>query len=135
MILRNRWVLAFLALALLTGCSLSNEQRAEREKILKNNINSFKDAVIQGNWDTIYSFSDGSSGNSSGFKDQLTQTWVPNAVLTGGETASLAWVDDGTAKVKLVWAFQAGGVGSFSAETFIWVWKDGAWKYHGRALR
>ncbi len=124
-----------LGLAVIAGCAISPEEKMAREQALKQAVESFVSSAVQGDWNGLYQMTDGSFGTPDRLKTQLTQTWVQNAVLTGADVASMAWVNDQTAKVKLNWAFQSQGVISFSSETFVWVWKAKGWKYGGRAIR
>lgn len=120
---------------LLGGCSLSAEEKTSREQALKQTIDSFIGDVVQANWTDAYRLTDGRFQNADHLKTQITQSWVTDATLTGGEIASMAWVSDQIAKVKLTWTFQSGSAQSFSNETFVWGWKGNGWKYRGRALR
>jgi hypothetical protein len=117
------------------GCSLSMEDKIAREQVLKQNVDSFVNSVVQGNWNDVIVQSVGDFDSVDSLKKHLMKSWVQDATLIGGQIASLAWVNDSTAKVKLNWSFQSGSVQSFSSETFIWVWKSGTWKYQGRSLR
>jgi hypothetical protein len=119
----------------LGGCSLSPDEKVSREQALKQAIDSFVANVVQSNWNDAYRLCDDSFPNADRLKTQITQSWVPDATLTSGEIASMAWVTDSTAKVKLTWTFQSGSVQTFSNETFVWVWKGNNWKYRGRAIR
>lgn len=133
---RKSVVLAYLLVAIgLGGCSLSPDQRVAREQSLKQAAENFINSASQANWNDIYRISDGSLDSADKLKDSLMKSWVPDATLTGGVIASMAWVTDSIAKVKINWAFQAGSVQSFSSETFIWGWDGNGWKYKGRALR
>ena len=123
------------SIAFLGGCSLSPDEKVAREQALKQTVDSFATAVVQGNWSAAYRLSDGSYPNADRMKQQITQSWVQDATLTNGDVASMAWVTDENAKVKLTWTFQLGSVESFSSETFVWGWKGNGWKYKGRALR
>jgi len=120
---------------LLVGCSLSPEEKVAREQALKQSVDSFSQSVIQSHWDDVYSMCDGNIESADKLKGQLVKTWVQDATLTGAEIASMAWVTDSLAKVKLTWTFQLGSVESFSSETFVWAWNGSAWKYRGRSLR
>lgn len=124
-----------LALVFLAGCSLSSEEKANREKGLQQAVLSFVAAVVQPNWQEAYHLTDGSMGSPDQLKNQMTQSWVQDATLTNGDVTSMAWVSDRIAKVKLTWSFQSGSVETFSNETFLWIWKGDGWKYKGRALR
>jgi hypothetical protein len=125
----------FVGLGFLNGCSLAPDQKVAREQLLKQAIESFENSVVQGNWTDVFGQSDGSFDNADKLKTHLMKTWVQDATLTGGDIASMAWVNDTAAKVKINWAFQSGSVQSFSSETFVWIWKGGGWKYAGRAVR
>jgi hypothetical protein len=128
-------ILLLSAVVLLGGCSLSPDEKVSREQALKQTVDSFVADVVQANWNDAYRISDGSFPNADRLKTQITQSWVNDATLTSGDIASMAWVTDETAKVKLTWTFQLGSVQSFSNETFVWGWKGNGWKYRGRALR
>lgn len=121
--------------ALMTGCSLSPDERVTRERVLQQTVLSFITDVVQTNWAEAYRLTDGSLGSPEQLKSQLMKSWVQDATLTNGDITSMAWMNNGTAKVKLTWSFQAGSVESFDNETFIWAWMGNAWKYKGRALR
>ena len=134
----KRWTRGFVALislVLLTGCSLSPEEKVTREQALKQAMDSFSDSVVQQRWDEAFKLSDGSFENVDKMKSHLMKPWVQDSTLTGGQIASMAWISDTIAKVKLNWTFQTGSVESFSSETFVWVWKGNSWKYRGRSLR
>ncbi|HVZ81797.1 MAG TPA: hypothetical protein VHE12_13505 [bacterium] len=122
-------------LVLLAGCSLSPEEKVAREQALKQTVDSFSAAVLQGNWTEAFRWTDGSIPGGDQLKQQITQSWVQDGTLTNAQVSSMAWVNDGTAKVKLTWTFQSGSVESFSNETFLWTWNGNGWKYRGRALR
>lgn len=122
-------------LLLSVGCSLSPEDKVAREQSLKQSVDSFTDSVVQGRWDEAFKLSDGSFDNQEKLKSHLMNPWVQDSTLTGGQIASMAWVSDSIAKVKLNWSFQTGSVESYSSETFIWVWKGNGWRYSGRSLR
>jgi hypothetical protein len=117
------------------GCALSPEDKVAREQALKQTVETFTESVVQSKWNDIYAMSDGSFDGAEKLKTHLTQTWVSDATLTTGQIASMAWINDGLAKVKLNWTFQSGSVQSFSSETFSWIWKGNGWKYQGRVLR
>jgi hypothetical protein len=121
--------------ALFGGCSLSPDEKVAREQALKQTVDSFVTDMVQSNWTDAYRLSDGSFPSSDRLKAQITQSWVTDATLTNGDIASMAWVTDEIAKVKLTWTFQSESVQSFSNETFVWCWKGNGWKYRGRALR
>ncbi len=129
------WALLFIVSALAAGCSLSPEEKVAREQALKQSVDSFSDSVVQGRWDEAFKLSDGSFENQEKLKSHLMKPWVQDSTLTGGQIASMAWVSDSIAKVKLNWSFQTGSVESYSSETFIWVWKGSNWRYSGRSLR
>lgn len=124
-----------LGLVLLAGCSLSPEQKVAREQALKQTTEAFENSIVQANWNDVYKMSDGGFESADKLKSSLIKTWVQDATLTGGVIASMAWITDNIAKVKVNWAFQSGSVQSFSSETFIWGWDGNNWKYKGRALR
>jgi hypothetical protein len=128
-------LMTFLGATCLGGCSLSPDQRVAREQSLKQAAENFINSASQANWNDIYRMSDGSFESADKLKDSLVKSWVQDATLTGGVIASMAWVTDNIAKIKINWAFQAGSVQSFSSETFIWGWDGNGWKYKGRALR
>lgn len=119
----------------LSGCSLSPEEKMGREQSLKQTMESFVDSTVQSRWDEVFKMTDGSFDTQDKVKGQITKPWSQDATLTGGAIASLAWVTDKVAKVKLTWTFQSGSVQSFSSDTFVWVWKGNGWKYKGRTLR
>lgn len=129
------WAFLFSGLFLTIGCSLSPEEKVGREQSLKQSVDSFTDSVVQGRWDEAFKLSDGSFDNQEKLKSHLMKPWVQDSTLTGGQIASMAWVSDGIAKVKLNWSFQTGSVESYSSETFIWIWKGNSWRYSGRSLR
>jgi len=124
-----------MVLLLLAGCSMSPEQRVEREKALKASVEAFNSNAVNGLWNEIYKVSTGDFKDPDALKDHLTQPWNQDAPLVDGMVASMAWMDDGLAKVKVNWLFQKGSVQSFSSETFVWIWKGGKWRYAGRSLR
>jgi hypothetical protein len=121
--------------ALLSGCSLSPDEKVAREQALKQTVDTFVADVIQSNWTEAYRLTDGSFPNADHLKAQITQSWVTDSTITDGTISSMAWVSDEIAKVKLTWTFQSGSVQSFSNETFVWGWKGNSWKYRGRAIR
>ncbi len=125
----------FLGLTLLTGCSLSPEEKVGREQALKQTVDSFADSVVQTKWDEVFKLSDGSFDSSDKLKGLLVKSWVSDAILTNGQIASMSWISDTIAKVKLTWTFQLGSVESYSSETFVWVWNGNGWKFRGRSLR
>ncbi len=128
------FVLLF-CLALFSGCSLSPDDKVTLEQSLKQNVDTFINGAVQVRWDDAFRLTDGNFSSSDNLREQLTKSWPQDGVVTGGEIASMAWVNDKTAKVKVNWAFQTGSVASFSSETFVWVLKGGSWKYLGRTLR
>src|SRR5580658_10374290 len=85
------------------GCSLSPDEKASREQALKQTVDSFVANVIQADWNDAYRLTDGSFPNADRLKTQIMQSWVTDATLTNGDIASMAWVSDETAKVKLTW--------------------------------
>lgn len=123
------------ALVLLAGCSMSPEERVERERALKASVEAFSMNAVQGRWDDIYKVTIGGFKDSNDLKEHLTKPWDQSTTLADGMVASMAWMDDGLAKVKVNWLFQSGSVQSFSSETFVWIWKGGKWRYAGRTLR
>ena len=129
------WILLLAVSALSAGCSLSPEEKVAREQALKQSVDSFSDSVVQGRWDEAFKLSDGNFENQEKLKGHLMRSWVQDSTLTGGQIASMAWISDSIAKVKLNWSFQTGSVESYSSETFIWVWKGNNWRYSGRSLR
>ena len=131
----NLLIPTLLSLVVLTGCSLSPDQKVGREVALKQAMESFVSTVVQSDWNSVYKMSDGSFDSANSLKANLMKTWVTDATLNGGEITSLAWINDSTSKVKLNWSFQAGSVQSFSSETYVWVWTGDAWKYKSRTLR
>jgi hypothetical protein len=127
--------LVLLAVVLLAGCSLSPEEKVARERALQQSIKNFIDSSEQSNWEELYRMSAGKFKDSDKLKEHLMMARVPNATLTGGVIASMAWEDNKTAIVKINWSFQAQSVQSLTSETTIWVWKGKNWRYLGRALR
>jgi hypothetical protein len=123
------------AMILLAGCSLSPEEKSTREKALKVAIESFVNSSEQSNWDELYRMSAGKFKDADQLREHLMMARVPNATLTGGTIASMAWENNKMAIVKINWSFQAQSVQSLTSETSIWVWKAKNWKYLGRALR
>lgn len=122
-------------LILVGGCSMTPEEKVSREQALKQAVDNFANSAVQGDFNGIYRMTDGNFDSADSLKAALMKSWVQDATLTGGQIASMAWLNDSTAKVKLNWVFQAQSVQSHSSETFIWNWKSGAWKFKGRALR
>ena len=132
----NKWLVVLLLwFSFIAGCSLSSDEKLAREQNLKQSMDTFISSIVQGQWDQVFHLTDGSIENVDKLKSQIMNSWVPDASLTGGVIASMAWVTDKTAKVKVNWAFQSESVQSFSSETYIFVWRDNVWKYKGRALR
>jgi len=117
------------------GCALTQDQKDELAKTLKQEVDSFIDNTVQSHWDNVYAMTTGSLGSSGKLKENLQKSLPDGSVLTGGDIASMAWEDDKTAKVKINWAFRQGNVTGFSSETFVWVLKGSTWQYLGRALR
>ncbi len=118
-----------------TACSLSPEQKEERIKQLKASTGGFIGAVISGNYADVQKYTTGRFDGAAALEQHLKQPWAVGPTLMLGTVASMAWVNDSTAKVKVVWTFQQGTQQSYSAETLLWVWKGGTWKYDGRTLR
>jgi hypothetical protein len=134
----TKWTLGLVftfALAFLTGCSLSPEEKVGREQALKQTVETFSDSIVQGKWDEAFKLTDGSFENVDKLKSHLMKPWVQESILTSNQIASMAWISDTIAKVKLTWTFQTGSVESYSNETFVWIWNGSAWKYRGRSLR
>ncbi len=130
------WVILALGLFILTGgCSLTPDEKMSREQTLKQTVDNFSAWAVQGDFNDIYRLTDGGFESPDALKTALMKSWAQDASLTGGQIASMAWVNDSTAKVKLNWVFQALSVRTYSSETFIWAWKSGTWKLRGRALR
>ena len=130
------WALPLvLSLLFLTGCSLTPEERAVREKGLKQVADQFIGAVIASDYKAAYGLSTGGLGSSASLEKHLKQPWNSSVSLSSGTVASMAWVGDDAAKVKVVWTFLDGVQMSHSAETTIWTWHDGKWRYEGRTLR
>jgi hypothetical protein len=118
------------------GCALTQDQKSNLEKVLKQQVDSFVDNSVQGKWDAVYALTTGSFGAADKLRENLKKTLPDNSALTGGDIASMAWEDDSTAKVKINWAFRlANNSTGFSSETYVWVLKGSNWKYKGRALR
>ncbi len=126
------FLLAFLALS---GCSLTTEEKSAREKSLKKTTGLFTSAVIAGDFRAAYGYTTGRLGNPAAFEKHLRIPWDPQSTLTKGTVSSMSWVGDDAAKVKIVWTFLQGVQQSYSAETSIWIWKNGKWHYEGRGLR
>jgi hypothetical protein len=119
----------------LAGCSLSDTDKTTREQILQQQVNAFINEAVQSNWSGLFQLSDGSAGDAGSLQKKLKFSWPDGAVLSGADIASMAWVNEKTAKVKINWSFQGQGAQSYSSETFIWIWRDGTWFYRGRAIR
>lgn len=124
-----------LAMMLTVGCSLAPAEKAKRADLLKDRAKSFIGAVQAGNFEELQRLSTGRFPNAQAMEQHLKQPWAAGPTLTQGALAAMSWVTDTTAKVKIVWTFQQGAQQSYSAETFVWVWKGGEWKYDGRSLR
>ena len=122
-------------LVLGSGCSLSPEEKVAREQSIKQSVDNLTSLATQGDFTAIFGLTDGNYDSADTLKTLLMKSWVQDATLTGGQIASMAWINDSTAKVKLNWIFQAQSVQSHSSETFIWGWKNGSWKLKGRSLR
>jgi hypothetical protein len=120
---------------LLAGCSLSPEEKVTRERALKQAIEGFVNSSVQSNWDELYRMSAGKFKDADQLKENLMMIRIPNATLTGGDIASMAWENEKMAIVKINWSFQAQSVQSLTSDTTIWVWKAKNWKYLGRSLR
>ncbi len=134
--MRNLWLAAVGILVLgMVGCSISPEEKVGREQALKIMTENFANSVVQGNWSGVYGMTAGTFDSPEALESALKKSWVDGSTLTGGQIASMAWLNDKTAKVKLNWTFQVGSVQSFSSETFVWAWKGNTWKLLGRALR
>jgi hypothetical protein len=131
----RRWIPLLLSLLIMTGCSLTTEERAVREKGLKQVADQFIGAVIAGDFRAAYGLSTGRLGSAAALEKHLKQPWNTSVTLSSGTVASMAWVGDNAAKVKVVWTFLDGVQQSHSAETTIWIWNDGKWRYEGRSLR
>jgi hypothetical protein len=114
---------------------MTPEEKVSREQALKQAVDNFTNLAVQGDFTGMYRMTDGNYENADSLKNILTKSWVQDSTLTGGQIASMAWINDSTAKVKLNWVFQAQSVQSHSSETFIWSWKGGNWKLKGRTLR
>jgi len=119
----------------MSGCALTQDQKDDLAKTLKQEVDSFIDNTVQSHWDNVYSMTTGSLGSSEKLKENLQKSLPDGSLLTGGDIASMAWEDDKTAKVKINWAFRQGNVTGFSSETFVWILKGSTWQYLGRALR
>ena len=122
-------------LLVLAGCTLTTEEKTAREKSLKQSVDQFIGAVISNNFKAAYGLSTGRLGSAAELQKHLQQPWNSSVTLSSGTVASMAWVGDNAAKVKVVWTFLEGVQMSHSAETTIWVWQDGKWRYEGRTLR
>ena len=127
--------LMLLSLIVLAGCSMSASEKTSLERSLKQNVDGFVSGSVQNHLDNVLELTDGSFSSPDSLKDHLTKSWPERSTVTGGEIASMSWVGEGTAKVKVNWAFQTGNVMSYTSETFVWILKGGSWKYQGRALR
>lgn len=132
---RSKMIICLGFLGLLVGCSITPEEKVAREQSLKQTVDSFSAAVVQGNWTEAFRWTDGSFSGGDQLKQDIAQSWVQDGTLTNAQVSSMAWVGDSIAKVKLTWTFQSGSVETFSNETFVWAWKGNGWKYRGRALR
>lgn len=116
------------------GCGMSTKEKAALERTLKDNVDGFIVGAAQDHWDTIYQLTAGFDSPDV-LREELKKSWPPQSSLTGGDIASMSWIGNKTAKVKVVWAFRTDKVMSYSGETFVWTLKGGAWKCQGRALR
>ena len=130
-----RPILLFLSLVVAAGCTMTQEQRTARELSLKSNADNFIQRVIQEDWAGAYAMTASKLAGPDDFKEYMMQTWVPEAVITGGSISSMAWVTDRITKTKINWKFQSGTVSSYSSETFLWEWTNDAWKWKGRVAR
>ncbi len=128
-------LILFISLVWLGGCVLTTDQRADLEKSLKQQADSFVDDAVQGHWDKAYALTNGTFPNADKLRENLSKSLPDNGSLTGGDIVSMAWEDDKTAKVKINWVFRQGSSLGYSSETFVWVLKGATWKYQGRALR
>jgi hypothetical protein len=133
--IRRTLPLCLAAVIFLAGCALTPEEKGKREEVLKNSARTFIGAVISNDFNSVYKLTTGRFSSPQALEEHLKQPWSVGPTLMLGTVASMAWVNDSTAKVKVVWTFQQGTQQSYSAETLLWVWKDGAWKYDGRTLR
>jgi hypothetical protein len=133
--MKRTLLLCVFAGLLAVGCSLSPEEKAKREELIKSTVGTFIGSVISGSYGEVYKLSTGRFESAAALEQHLKQPWAAGPSLLLGKVASMTWVDDSTAKVKVVWTFQQGNQQSYSAETLVWVWKGGGWKYEGRSLR
>src|SRR5271157_3966226 len=108
-------VAAGLLLLGMAGCSISPEEKMGREQALKLMTENFANLVVQGDWNGVYGMSAGTFDSADALKNALKKSWVEDATLTGGQIASMAWISNKIAKVKLNWTFQVGSVQSFSS--------------------
>jgi hypothetical protein len=132
----RRYFPLFLAIAFVAaGCTLSPDEKTAREKSLKQNADRFIGSVISNDFTSAYNLSTKRLDSPKALEDHMKQPWTAGPVLMMGTVASMSWVNDKAAKVKVVWTFQQGSQQSYSAETLLWVWKGGDWKYDGRTLR
>jgi hypothetical protein len=133
--MRRALPLCLAAFVLLAGCSVSPEEKSKREELLKNNARTFIGSVISNDFNSVYKLTTGRFSSPKALEEHIKQPWAAGPTLVLGTVASMSWVDDSTAKVKVVWTFQQGSQQSYSAETLLWVWKGTEWKYDGRTLR
>jgi hypothetical protein len=135
--MRKTALLGFLMMFVLmiSGCALTQDQKDELAKTLKQEVDSFIDNSVQSHWDAVYALTTGSLGSSDKLKENLQKSLPDGSVLTGGDIVSMAWEDDKTAKVKVNWAYRQENTAGYSSETFVWTRKGDSWQYLGRALR
>lgn len=132
---RRTWSCFLLTMVLLAGCSLSPEVKEKRQDMLKNDARNFIGAVIADDFPSVYKLTTKRWDSPKTLEQHIKQPWTAGPTLRLGTVASMAWVNDDTAKTKVVWTFQQGSQQSYSAETLLWVWKGGDWKYDGRTIR
>lgn len=120
---------------LAAGCGPAPEEMAERGRLLKEAADAFVRNVAQGRWEEAARLARGEVADAERLRQSLTSTWVPGSEVSGGTIHTLSWMGPRAAKVKVNWSFQDGMVQSFSAETFLFVYEGGSWKYAGRLLR
>ena len=134
--MKTRFLSLLLVLAVFAaGCSISQDEKSAREKSLKQCADRFIGSVISNDFASAYNLTTKRLAGPKALEGHLRQPWIAGPTLVLGTVASMSWMGDSAAKVKIVWTFQQGTQQSYSPETTVWVWKSGDWKYEGRALR